>query len=119
VYEGGFTAGFFSGRGCLTFPDGSKYEGDFANGKYNGYGTFTRADRMTFEGCFEEGRVLGNGLVTFSDGSNGRPRCEGYFEGSRLTRQELSTEVLRKVRQTTSEVKRDRNKSNNNKTPAR
>jgi len=117
VYEGGFTNGFFCGRGCLVFPDTSKYEGEFLNGKYNGFGTFTRADGMRFEGCFEEGRVLGNGLVTFADGTNGRPRCEGYFEGSRLIRQELCPDVVKKARQAANDAKRERTK--NSKSSAR
>merc|ERR1711973_387237 len=111
VYEGSFLAGLFSDQGTLTYPDKSKYEGEFLKGKFNGFGTFTRADGMQFVGCFEEGKVLGNGLITFPDGENGRPRCEGYFEGSRLIRQELSVDVIRKARQITAEIRRERVKT--------
>ena len=61
--------------------------------------------------------VPGNGVVTFGDGTHGRPRCEGFFEGSRLIRRELSTEAVKKARQATNDTKRDRAK--NNKSSAR
>ena len=111
TYEGRFASGFFSGLGVLIFADGSKYEGEFVNGKCNGFGTFTRGDGMRFEGRFQEGRVLGNGQVTFGDGTHGRPRCEGYFEGNRLLRRELSSDIVRKVRQITAEARRERLKN--------
>lgn len=51
---------------------------------------------MQYEGEFKEGTPNGPGLVTFPNGSSGKPRQEGYFEGSKLkSRQSVSQFVRR------------------------
>lgn len=97
-YEGNFSDGLFDGHGVLLFPDGSKYEGEFSKGKYAGYGIYTRCDGMKFEGKFSEGKVSGPGLITFPDGSNGRPRNEGMFEGTKLLKREKVPEAIEKAK---------------------
>ena len=57
-----------------------------AAGKFNGLGIYTRADGMKFEGEFRDGQVMGLGLLTYADGTNGLPRQEGEWDGSRLAR---------------------------------
>ena len=105
-YEGKFSEGYFDGCGVLTFADGSKYEGEFSKGKYNGYGIYTRLDGMVFEGKFQEGKVHGPGLITFPDGAHGRPRNEGYFEGTKLIRREKVTEAIEKTRKIADKARR-------------
>lgn len=39
-----------SGRGVLTWPDGSKYEGYFIEGRREGRGRFTSSDGDIYEG---------------------------------------------------------------------
>ena len=72
--------------------------GEFTNGMYNGFGVYTRCDGMMFEGGFKNGNPYGPGLVTFSNGTNGEPRQEGYFEGTKLVRREPVTEYIKKAR---------------------
>ncbi|XP_013775845.1 MORN repeat-containing protein 4-like [Limulus polyphemus] len=86
VYVGRFENGMPSGLGVLSFPDHAKYEGEFMQGWFHGHGTFWRNDGMRFEGEFRGGRIWGYGLVTFADGSNGFPRCEGLFKDCRLVK---------------------------------
>lgn len=61
---------------------------------------------MCFEGHFQDGRVSGNGRVTYVDGTHGRPRSEGYFEGNRLVRREVSTEAVTQARLFSEEARR-------------
>ena len=96
-YMGEFENGLCHGLGVMTFADGSKYEGEFHQGKYNGLGVFTRCDRMKYEGEFKDGKVLGRGLLTFTDGTHGLPRNEGFFEGNKLIHREKCTDVIGKA----------------------
>ena len=94
---GEFENGLCNGLGVMTFADGSKYEGEFNNGKYNNLGVFTRCDKMKYEGEFKDGKVLGRGLLTFTDGTHGLPRNEGFFEGNKLIHREKCTDVVNKA----------------------
>ena len=47
-----------SGKGVLTFPDGSTYEGEWKNGFMNGEGTFTWSDGKQKSGIWENGKLL-------------------------------------------------------------
>lgn len=96
-YIGEFENGLCHGLGVMSFADGSKYEGEFYQGKYCNYGVFTRCDKMKFEGEFRDGKVNGRGLLTFTDGTNGLPRNEGYFEGNKLVKREKCDETIKKA----------------------
>ncbi|XP_063223066.1 MORN repeat-containing protein 4 homolog [Bacillus rossius redtenbacheri] len=96
-YDGGFHNGLCSGLGVMCFPDGAKYEGEFMQGWFHGHGVFWRADGMKFEGEFRGGRIWGNGLVTFSDGSHGFPRNEGFFQDCRLVRKRRCLDVVQRA----------------------
>ncbi len=54
---------------------------------------------MMFEGEFKQGKVSGLGLLTFTDGTNGLPRNEGVFEGTRLVERRKTTDVVTRARQ--------------------
>ncbi|KAK2705704.1 MORN repeat-containing protein 4 homolog [Artemia franciscana] len=96
-YDGGFQNGLCSGLGIMKFPDGAKYEGEFSQGWFHGHGCFWRADGMRFEGEFRGGRIWGRGLVTFSDGSNGFPRNEGYFQDCRFMKRMNCGDTIQKA----------------------
>jgi len=49
-----------SGRGVLTFPDGSTYEGEWSKGFMNGQGTFTWADGKQKTGTWINGKLQSN-----------------------------------------------------------
>lgn len=98
-YIGEFEFGLCHGLGVMSFADGSRFEGEFNQGKYHGCGIFVRCDRMKFEGEFQDGKVSGKGLLTFTDGSHGLPRNEGYFEGNKLIYREKCTEIISKANQ--------------------
>ena len=66
---------------------------------------------MMFEGCFKDGRPHGPGRITFSDGSHGNPKQEGYFEGTRLVQRDYVNDALKKARLC---AKRAKNTSLNN-----
>lgn len=104
-YSGKFVAGLCEGPGVLTFPDKSKYEGEFARGKYNGHGVFQRADGMKYEGEFYDGMIKGMGLLTFADGTNGRPRQEGEWDGTRLVRRAKADEHVRQAQDASVKAK--------------
>ena len=65
---------------------------------FNGFGVYMRCDNTKFEGSFKNGKVDGPGLITFSNGSNGNPRQEGYFKGTKLSKRESVPEATRKAR---------------------
>ena len=54
---------------------------------------------MKFEGEFKEGKIHGRGLITFSDGTHGIPRTEGFFDGNKLTSRENCGDVVESARQ--------------------
>ncbi|XP_038070826.1 MORN repeat-containing protein 4-like [Patiria miniata] len=99
VYIGNFDQGLCSGMGVMVFPDGTKYEGEFQQGRFDGVGVFTRSDGMMFEGQFKQGKVSGLGLLTFADGTNGLPRNEGVFEGTRLVERRKASDYVTRARQ--------------------
>ena len=52
---------------------------------------------MKFEGEFRDGKCQGLGLLTFPDGTSGRPRQEGEWDGTRLVRRAKADEAVRKA----------------------
>jgi serine/threonine protein kinase len=80
AYEGNVSWGQPSGKGKLTYANGSVYSGDFSGGLRHGVGTFRNSKGDTYEGQWKNDRFDGNGVLTLSDGS----RYEGGFkEGNR------------------------------------
>ena len=49
--------------------------------------------------------MKGLGLVTFADGSHGRPRCEGQFEGVECVRRCSTTEMVKRARQSAAKAR--------------
>lgn len=52
---------------------------------------------ITDEGQFEAGQVKGLGLLTFADGTCGRPRQEGQWDGTRLIRRAKADDQVRQA----------------------
>jgi hypothetical protein len=61
-YEGAFEEGKFSGKGVLTFADGSIYKGNFKDNQRNGSGTLTDSLGDRFFGKWKGGKK--NGVFT-------------------------------------------------------
>jgi serine/threonine protein kinase len=68
TYEGSFADGLYSGKGKITWSDGSWYEGDWQDGTRNGTGTHTWSDGTVYVGSWKDGAPW-NGRATFADGS--------------------------------------------------
>ena len=64
---------------------------------FHGFGVYVRFDGTQYEGEFKEGTPNGPGLVTFPNGSNGKPKQEGYFEGSKLRSRQSVTQFVRRA----------------------
>uniref|UniRef100_A0A1B6FD29 MORN repeat-containing protein 4 n=1 Tax=Cuerna arida TaxID=1464854 RepID=A0A1B6FD29_9HEMI len=96
-YHGTFHNGLCSGLGVMYFSDGAKYEGELMQGWFHGHGVFWRADSMKFEGEFRGGRIWGLGMITFSDGSHGFPKNEGFFQDCKLVRKKRCPEVVQRA----------------------
>ncbi|XP_045483053.1 MORN repeat-containing protein 4 homolog [Harmonia axyridis] len=97
-YSGFFENGKFNGLGILVFPDGARYEGEFHRGWFHGFGTFWRADNMRYEGEFRGGQINGLGSMSFSDGTHGFPRHEGYFRNTRLEEPKRCPDIVDRAR---------------------
>jgi hypothetical protein len=52
---------------------------------------------MKYEGQLQNGIIHGLGLLTFTDGSHGLPRNEGYFQNNKLIRHEKCTDIIQKA----------------------
>ncbi|KAJ8317216.1 hypothetical protein KUTeg_005120 [Tegillarca granosa] len=83
------------GYGHMKFPDGTEYYGTFDNGLCSGSGIMLFSD--TSSSSKQETPDKSQGLVTFSDGTHGLPRNEGYFDGNKMTRREKCPHVIRKA----------------------
>ena len=53
---------------------------------------------MTYEGGFKQGQTFGPGLITFTNGFNGEPKQEGFFEGTKLVRREPVPEYIKRAK---------------------
>ena len=49
--------------------------------------------------------MKGLGLVTFADGSHGRPRCEGQFEGVECVKRCSTAEMVKRARQSAAKAR--------------
>lgn len=75
TYTGEMREGKRSGRGRITWTNGSQYEGEFANGKFDGKGHYKWARGDQYEGDFVQGERTGRGRFL---GANG-DQYEGDF----------------------------------------
>lgn len=98
-YWGRFENGLYGEVGVMALKNGSRYAGEFKNGNFHGFGVFQRVDGMSFEGEFKDGQIFGMGIVTFSDGTHGLPRNEGFFEQCKITRREKCPAIISKARE--------------------
>lgn len=71
AYEGGWEHDERSGRGVLSYDDGTTiYEGEFAGNVRSGEGKCTnKLDSMYYEGAWLRDQRHGKGMATFPDGS--------------------------------------------------
>jgi SH3-like domain-containing protein len=68
-YVGEFREGVRSGRGSITYPDGTIYKGQWTNDRPNGHGVKILADGMQYSGNFKNGKMYGSGIMFMPDGS--------------------------------------------------
>eukprot|EP00980_Cylindrotheca_fusiformis_P012833 scaffold3169_cov107-Cylindrotheca_fusiformis.AAC.3 len=70
VYDTSFQLGKMSGKGHISWPDGSKYWGHWnGDGIPHGRGKQEFSDGRVYDGEFEKGVVQGHGRMTWPDGS--------------------------------------------------
>ena len=81
-YEGEFVNGRPSGKGKITFANGSWYEGDFVNGFCHGKGRFSQSDGFVYSGDFQMNRFHGTGTGKWANGSSYKGEFgKGKFHG--------------------------------------
>lgn len=67
IYDGEFIDGEMSGSGVMKWANGDIYEGQFSRGMRNGYGKYTTAIGSSYEGLWSNGLREGKGVVTYPD----------------------------------------------------
>ncbi len=102
TYEGNVSWGQPSGKGKLTYANGSVYVGDFSSGLRQGVGAFRNSKGDTYEGQWKNDRFDGNGKLTLSDGS----RYEGTFKDG--NRHGTGTQIYADGRQYTGDWSGDK-----------
>ena len=68
VYSGDFAGGLRQGKGVFRSKAGDTYEGEWKNDKFNGQGKLALVSGLRYEGSFSEGRRNGTGTQTHPDG---------------------------------------------------
>lgn len=58
----------FSGKGTITYPDGSSYNGNFVKDKRTGDGTFNFYNGDSYKGYFKDNKFEGQGTFTYENG---------------------------------------------------
>ena len=86
--QGNFVGLKLTGKGTITYKNGTKYEGHFSNGKLNGIGFKTlptlNGGTQIQDGTFNDG-VIKNGSATFYNKDRSiRQRQNGNFEDGKL-----------------------------------
>lgn len=76
--------GLMSGKGSITWPDGSRYEGAIKDKQPSGTGTMTYRDGAVYKGGWWKGKRHGTGNIKYAGGStysgqwrNGYPHGKG------------------------------------------
>jgi len=67
-YEGDFLENQLTGKGIMKYPDGNVYEGEFVDGIHNGFGKFTWKQGDVYEGNWKNGLKEGTGTYRFPSG---------------------------------------------------
>jgi len=106
TYEGNVSWGQPSGKGKLTYANGSVYSGDFSSGLRQGIGAFRNSKGDTYEGQWKNDRFDGNGKLTLSEGS----RYEGTFKDG--NRHGAGTQIYADGRQYTGDWSGDKKNGN-------
>ncbi len=106
AYEGNVSWGQPSGKGKLTYANGSVYSGDFSSGLRQGVGTFRNSKGDTYEGQWKNDQFDGNGKLTLPDGS----RYEGTFKDG--NRHGAGTQIYADGRQYTGDWSGDKKNGN-------
>lgn len=65
---------------------------------------------MKYEGQFEDGKVYGLGLLTFTDGTHGLTRSEGFFEENKLSRHEKCSDIVQRANAIAERAQNQQNK---------
>ena len=86
VYEGGISAGLYSGYGKLECWDGSSYFGNFTDGLKDGSGLYY-SDEALIVGEWEKGTLRGKASISYFNGS----RYEGNVENGLRSGQGILT----------------------------
>lgn len=60
VYKGSYANGKKSGKGILTFGDGSYYTGEFKDNEITGYGEYYWKDGKFYKGSWKNSKMTGN-----------------------------------------------------------
>ena len=68
VYTGDFAGGLRNGRGVMRSTSGNTYDGEWKNDKFDGFGKLTLTAGLRYEGSFKEGKRNGSGTQIHPDG---------------------------------------------------
>jgi hypothetical protein len=74
VYTGDFARGLRHGKGLLRSKSGDTYDGEWRNDKFDGSGILALTKGLRYEGSFKDGKRNGTGTQVFPDG--------GQYSGS-------------------------------------
>jgi len=80
-FEGQMLKGKESGKGVITWADGSRYDGELLDSQETGKGILTSPEGFSYNGDFVNDMLSGKGVFTWADGS----RYEGDFLDSKRT----------------------------------
>ena len=80
IYEGELRDSMFNGHGKLISHNSNDiYEGNFVNGEKTGKGKITFSDGTIYEGELENGEFKGNGKMTWTNGYKYDGEFNGHF----------------------------------------
>lgn len=82
TYVGEIQHGKLSGNGVLKVPNGRTYSGEFKDDLLQGKGRLTEPNGTTYVGDFKDGKVEGQGTLTWPDGR----RYVGEFKNEKASR---------------------------------
>lgn len=69
VYTGDFATGAREGKGAFHAPNGDSYEGEWKADQFDGNGKLTLKSGTVYEGSFKQGKRNGSGTQAYPDGS--------------------------------------------------
>lgn len=90
VYEGGFSAWRFHGRGVYKFPNGNVWTSDFVKGQASGKAIISFSDGWTYEGEVVNWMIEGRGKISSEKGAlNGVFKKNKFYFGDVFNNQGL------------------------------